>query len=123
MNTIISTIKKERYFKTEIIASFIEVCYFGGFNYEEIFDFASFITGENVDSHNIVYFRNTIMEILNEQYPELKRDLYLRNGDYVSEKEVNKYINSYKSKYGNYMLIKSIKKQSIKRLELNKKNI
>ena len=118
---MIETKNKERFFKTEIIASFVEVCYFGGFKYSELLDFASFVTGEYITPSELGKYRITILEFLKETYPELERTLYLSNGDIANEQVINYYKNKYISKYGEYMRIKSMKKTSVKVLSKNTK--
>ena len=115
---MIETNYVERYFKTEVVASFVEVCYFGGFKYEEIFEFASFITGENINMSNIALYRNIIMDELEKQYPELERRIYLHEGDCLDEDIVNEFKDNYIKKYGKHMKIRSIKKYTIKKLKL-----
>ncbi len=118
----ITTKNQEKYFKTDIVASFVEVCYLGGFEYEKIFEFASFVVGEEVNMSNISYYRNTIMNILKEQYPFLKRNLYLENGESLNEDYIKNYKKWYRDNYGKYMLVKSVKKEYVKQLKLNKRN-
>ena len=107
----------ERYFKTIVVASFVEVCYLGGFDYDEIFEFASFITGENITMSNLAVYRNVIMDELQKQYPELERRIYLHDGDSLDEDIVNEFKDNYVKKYGKHMKIQSMKKYTIKKLK------
>ena len=117
---------KEKYFKTEVVASFVEVCFFGGFDYKEIFEMASFIMGEEVNMSNIMKYRSLIMFELNKLYPDLKRNLFMNNDDILSEKEINKYKEKYLKKYGMYMLVRTRPKvysdNNIKKYTLKRKN-
>ena len=67
---------------------------------------------------NIAKYRNIIMDLLKKDYPDLKRNIFLANGDILNERELVKYLNEYMEKYGDYMLIKSIKKETVKKLKL-----
>ena len=110
----------EKKYKIEIVASFVEVCYFGGFDYDEVFEFASFITGVKIDSLNINEYRKLIMQELNKQYPELNRNIYLKNGNILSKNLLETYTLVYKKKYGDYITIKgynNIKNDDIKVLK------
>ena len=108
------TKSQESLFKTEVVASFVEVCYFGGFDYNEVFELASFITGEDINMSHIWNYRNIIMDELKKDYPELERHVFAANGDWLNKRDMNYYLNYYKSTYGDYMLIKPIKKIPVK---------
>jgi len=131
MNYSLIKKKKERYFKTDIVASYVEVCNLSNCKFDEILEFASFITGEKIDINNLAKYRDTIMNILREQYPDLKRNIYLTtNTDvishdyllgneylYASNNECLYNLNAYKEAYGEYMLIKSINRDKVKTLK------
>lgn len=114
---MIITKNQEKKFKTEVVASFVEVCYFGDFDYYEVFKLASFITGEEINMCNIHKYREVIMNSLNETYPDLTRHIYLANGDCAHKHVIDYYRNYYIEKYGKHMLIKSIKKVPVKTLK------
>lgn len=118
MNYEFTTRNIERVFKTEVVASFVEVCYFGGFDYYEIFEFASFITGEDINAMNISKYRNIILNVLKEEYPELERHIFLCTGEVVNSDDLTNYLQMYKEKYGDYMKVKSIKKETVPQLIL-----
>ena len=138
--------KNERYFKTEVVASLVEVCYLGGFDYNEIFKLASFITKENIDVSNIKNYRDIIMSELTKLYPDIKRHIFLSDCDIKIDicaltlkpdmnkelyesfnicetpKIVEYYKKYYKEKYGDFMLIKSIDKNYVKKLTYKNTN-
>ena len=64
MNYSLIKKNKERYFKTDIVASYVEVCNLSNCKFDEILEFASFITGEKIDINNLAKYRDTIMNIL-----------------------------------------------------------
>jgi len=88
----------------------------GGVNLSDIFDFCSFILGEEVSYENIINKRANIMELLNNQYPNMKRTLFLSNDDVINNELVRSIIDDYKKEYGDEIIIKSSKKDTIKSL-------
>ena len=112
----------EKYFKTEVVASLVEVCYLGGFDYNEIFELASFILNEDVNMSNLYKYRADIMYELNKMYPDLNRNIMLHNGDIISEDIIDSFKESYKRLYGDYMLIKSKSLDDTKYKSLSLKN-
>ena len=114
---MIKTKNQEKKFDTLVVASLVEVCYFGGFDYKKIFELASFITGEDINMSNIAKYREIIIEHLKKDYPELNRNIYLKNGEILSKKELSHYKSYYIQNYGDKMIIKSIKKIPVKILK------
>ena len=118
----------EKYFKTEVVASYVEVCFFGGFKYDEIYELASFIMGRDMNMCDLAKYRSEIMYELNKLYPNLERNIYMANGDLVVDEEIiESYKEAYKKIYGDYMLVRSKpilinENPKIKRLHFNKKN-
>ena len=116
---MIITKNRKRLVKTEVVASFVENCYLGEFDFNEVFELASFITGKDINMSNIYKYREIIMDKLKENYPDLVRHIYIANGDCASKHIIDDYKNYYLETYGKYMLIKSIKKIPVKILSKN----
>lgn len=84
----------------------------------DLFDFCSFITGENIDFSNLSLYSNTIRNILVEQYPNMKyKMLYDDDSELMGEKQIINGIMKYKEIYGDTIKIKSIKKEMVKSLK------
>ena len=123
----------EKEFDIKVVASFVEnkVLVILEKNYTEnkrkkvmdkfehdLFEFCSFITGENIDFSNLSLYAPTIKNILTEQYPNMKyRVMCVDECRLASDKEIASAIMKYKEAYGDTIRIKSIKKEMTKSLK------
>ena len=84
---------------------------------EDLFDFCSFITGENINYTNLSLYAPTIKRLLIEQYPNMNNKIINTDGYRIlSEKEINESILKYKELYGDKIVIRSLKKGLFKTL-------
>jgi len=110
----------EREFDIEVIASLVEVCSLT--DTKDILDFCSFLIGKDINSiQELSELSECILYILKGQYPDLKRSIFLANGDILSDEGVKYIIDKYKSKYGEKIKIKGFNNSRNRILEL--KNI
>lgn len=123
----------EREFDINIVASFVEnkVLVVLDKNYtankrkkvmdrftDDLFEFCSFITGENINFSNISLNAYTIKNLLTEQYPNMKyRLINVDDSRLLTDKEIASVIMKYKEQYGDTIKIKSIKKEMVKSLK------
>ena len=123
----------EREFDIKLIASFVENKVLVVFNKNytankrkkimekfenDLFDFCSFITGENIDFSNLSLYVPIIKKLLVEQYPNMQyRQLSVDECKTLSDKEINNAIIKYKLLYGDTVKIKSLKKEMVKSLK------
>jgi len=127
----------EREFDIKVVASFVEnrVLVVMDKNYtankrkkvmdkftNDLFDFCSFITGENINFANLSLYYFTIKNLLVEQYPNMNdRLLYDNDSEFTSEKQIINGIMKYKELYGDTIKIKSLKKEMVKSLKKTRK--
>jgi len=123
----------EREFDIKVVASFVEnkVLVVIDKNYTatkrkkimdkftaDLFDFCSFITGENIDFSNLSLYSHIIKNLLVEQYPNMNnRLLHEYDSEFASEKQIINGIMKYKKLYGDTIRIKSLKKEMVKSLK------
>lgn len=118
----------EKEFKIEIIASVIENRLLTLETHpkqiekftNEIFDFCKFVTDEEVNFGNLYRFAPIISNIIKEQYPTIERITPISACDLTND-SVKYLVKVYKSKYGDKLLIKSLRKVMIKSLEIQDK--
>jgi len=124
---------KEKEYDIRVIASFVENKVLIGMdknytankrkkvmaNFEnDLFDFCSFISGENIDFSNLSLYAPTIKKLLVEQYPNMQYKLLcVDECRTLSDKEIREGIMKYKDLYGDKIIIKSIKKEMVKSLK------
>jgi len=127
----------EKEFDIKVVASFVEnrVLVVMDKNYtankrkkvmdkftNDLFDFCSFITGENINFANLSLYYFTIKNLLVEQYPNMNdRLLYDNDSEFTSEKQIINGIMKYKELYGDTIKIKSLKKEMVKSLKKTRK--
>lgn len=115
----IETVQLEREFPIEVIASTLENRLLVPL--EDIEDFWSFITNENVNISNIQRFLPIIQNEIFKQNPNFKILGMSNNEIYLSESEI-KWLNKwYKEHNGSTIIIKSLKKGCIKTLTMQDK--
>ena len=112
--------KKEKKFRVEQVASVIEVCYLT--EPSDVYEFCTFIMGEDINPGNIYEKSNEITNLIKEQYPRMKRTLFLANGDSIPPKRVKQIVAKYQDKFGEYIKIKSKDKEVIKTLNYKKED-
>ena len=84
----------------------------------DLFEFCSFITGENISFSNLYLYTQTIKNLLTEQYPNMKENLInIDESRTLTDKEIATVILKYKKLYGDTVKIKSIKKEIVKTLK------
>ena len=115
----IETIKLEREFPIEVIASIFEGRLFAPL--KEIEDFASFITNENIDLSNIQRFIPTIQCEVLRQHPNLKTISLFNYENCFTTSRTEWTKNWYREQNGASLTIKSLKKGYIKTLETQDK--
>lgn len=115
----VETIKLEREFPIEIIASTIENRALAPL--EELEDFWSFITNEEVTLSNIQRFMPIIQEEILKQYPNFKILDLSSNEWYLNEEKVKWLKNWYREHNGTSLTIKSLKKGYTKSLTIQDK--
>lgn len=115
----IETVQLEREFPIEVIASIFENRLFAPL--EEIEDFASFITNENVNLSNIQRFIPTIQNEILKQYPNLNVLCFSNNEICLSPRRIEWTKDWYIKHNGNTLMIKSLKKGCIKTLTMQDK--
>lgn len=85
---------------------------------DDLFEFCSFISGENINFSNISLYAYTIKNLLTEQYPNMKyRLINVDDSRLLTDKEIASVIMKYKEQYGDTIKIKSIKKEMVKSLK------
>lgn len=115
----VETVKLEREFPIEVIASIFEGRLFAPLN--EIEEFASFITNENVDLTNIQRFIPTIQCEILKQHPNLKTLNFFNYERCLESNRVESTNNWYKKQNGDSLTIKSLKKGYTKSLTIQDK--
>ena len=117
--TKVETVKLEREFPIEIIASTIENRALAPL--EELEDFWSFITNEEVSLSNIQRFIPIIQREILNQYPNFKI-LDLSSDEWCLKEEKVKWLkNWYREQNGNSLTVKSLKKGYTKTLTIQDK--
>ena len=115
----VETVKLEREFSIEIIASTMENRALA--SSEELEDFWSFITNEDVNISNIQRFISIIQEEILKQYPDFKILGFQDKEWYLEEEKVKRIKNWYKTQNGKSLTIKSLKKGYTKALTIQDK--
>ena len=103
-----------RSFKIEAVASVVEVVRLC--DNKDIFDFCSFVMGEDVNTTNIHIYRDEIIKIINTDYPDMIRTLFIPDGYCLKKIEMDKLIHFYKTKYGDEILVRKYNKENSKKL-------
>ena len=85
---------------------------------KDLFDFCSFITGENIDFSNLDRFISIIKKLIIEQYPNMEYKLYSDVYEKFTDDDIINAISKYRNKYGDFIKIKSIKKYKTKTLKI-----
>ena len=103
---------KEKDFRVEQVASVIEVCYLTEPN--DVYEFCTFLMGEDINPGNVKENSKELNRLIKEQYPTMKRTLFLQDGDCISERRINEIVTKYRKTYGEIIKIKSKSLEEIK---------
>lgn len=104
--------KVEKEFRIEQVASVIEVCYLTEPN--DVYEFCTFIMGEDINPGNIKEKSKEINRLIKEQYPNMKRTLFLQDGDCISQRRIDEIVSEYRKVYGEIINIKSQSFEEVK---------
>ena len=99
----------------DIVASAVELCYLTK-EPEKVWEFCSFMLGEQVHPENMREKKDEIMKLINDVYPDMKKTLDLSNGSSLTEKEIEEKVNEYKKKYGESLVMFSRQIEEVKKL-------
>ena len=104
--------RKEKEFRVEQVASVIEVCYLTEPN--DVYEFCTFLMGEDINPGNVKEKSTELNRLIKEQYPTMKRTLFLQDGDRISQRRIDEIVKKYREEYGEIINIKSKSYEEIK---------